>query len=346
MLDTLGFGPVEVAAYDVLVLNGRMSLADVSAKTDATPEVARQALEVLEGKGLVRRLAGPDQQFVVAPPEHAIEVLIAEQMSALQGVRARSAEVAAQVRRVTQDVDPTSLIEIVSGEGSVRQLFHQVVRSARQELAVFDCPPYALVAEGVEEVTNDQQQRMRSDGLRLRTVFERSLLDDPAQVHRILRGVAAGEQSRIASVPLKLAIIDRDWGILPLLHAGEATPEAAVIVRRSVLLDSMLALFELVWEHAVEVKPQVGEPTASKNRMKLPSMSGCDANNPVSSTATLSPPPSMPVNAGSARNAVRPVTSNAALNSVRSSRVSQRRARGMLVRKVRRLQRIAPPAQI
>ncbi len=259
MLDTLGFGPVEVAAYDVLVLNGRMSLADVSAKTDATPEVARQALEVLEGKGLVRRLAGPDQQFVVAPPEHAIEVLIAEQMSALQGVRARSAEVAAQVRRVTQDVDPTALIEIVSGEGSVRQLFHQVVRSARQELAVFDCPPYALVAEGVEEVTNDQQQRMRSDGLRLRTVFERSLLDDPAQVHRILRGVAAGEQSRIASVPLKLAIIDRDWGILPLLHAGEATPEAAVIVRRSVLLDSMLALFELVWEHAVEVKPQVGE---------------------------------------------------------------------------------------
>jgi hypothetical protein len=43
-------------------------------------------------------------------------VLIGERMSALQEVRENTAELAARVRRVTQEVDPTELIEIVSGE--------------------------------------------------------------------------------------------------------------------------------------------------------------------------------------------------------------------------------------
>lgn len=255
LLDPLGFGPDEISAYDAFAAHGRLTLADLRAQSDAPPKAVNKAVETLAAKGLVRRLAGPDQEFVIAPPDHAIEVLIAERMNALQAVRARSVELAAEVRRLTQAVDPTALIEIVSGEGSLRQLFLQMVRSAREELAVFDRPPYALVAEPAEEVSSEQQHRMQADGLVLRTVFERSLLDDPAHVHRILGGVAAGEQARVASVPLKLAIIDREWAILPLLHAGDATPEAAVIVRRSVLLDSLSAFFDLVWEHAVEVRP-------------------------------------------------------------------------------------------
>lgn len=63
----------------------------------------------------------------------------------------------------------------------------------------------------------------------------------------------------MARVPLKLAIIDREWAMLPLLHAAGQTPEATVIVRRSVLLDSMLALFESVWQQGMEVKPVGGE---------------------------------------------------------------------------------------
>jgi DNA-binding NarL/FixJ family response regulator len=71
----------------------------------------------------------------------------------------------------------------------------------------------------------------------------------------MLEGVEAGEEARIARVPLKLAVIDGEWAMLPLLHAQGRIPEAVVIVRRSVLLDSLIALFESVWEHAVEVQP-------------------------------------------------------------------------------------------
>lgn len=257
MLEALGFSPIEEYVYELLVTRGRLSLAEVAAAGDVKPELLWEALEKLVSKGLVRRLAGPDHEFVVAPPEYALEVLIADQMSALQAVRASSAELAARVRRVsTQDVDPTKLIEIVSGEGSIRQLFLQVIKSAREEIAVFDCPPYAV---DVTEAMSEQAERLDAGGLRLRTVFDRSLLEDPTHVRRIIQGVEAGEQARVARVPLKLAIIDGEWAMLPLLHAGGQTPEAVVIVRRSVLLDSLLALFESVWQQAVEVKATGGE---------------------------------------------------------------------------------------
>jgi sugar-specific transcriptional regulator TrmB len=252
LLEALGFSPVEEQVYDLLVARGRLTLAEVIAEGDVKPKRQMEALDKLVDKGLVRRLASPAQEFVVAPPEYAIEVLIAERLSALQSLRENAAELAARVRRVTQETDPTELIEVVSGEGSVRQLFLQVIRSARDEIAVFDRPPYA---SNVDEAMTAEAERLRSGGLRLRTVFDRSLLDEPDHVSRILQGVEAGEEARIARVPLKLAVIDGEWAMLPLLHAQGGIPEAVVIVRRSVLLDSLIALFESVWEHAVEVRP-------------------------------------------------------------------------------------------
>jgi sugar-specific transcriptional regulator TrmB/DNA-binding CsgD family transcriptional regulator len=242
VLEALGFSSVEERVYDLLVSRGRMSLAEVIAEGDHKPKRQVEALDKLVATGLVRRLAGPEHEFVVAPPEYAIEALIAEHMSALQTVRESSAELAARVRRVTQETDPRELIEVVSGEGSVRQLFLQVIKSAREEIAVFDRPPYA---SNVDEAMSRQAERLRTDGLRLRTVFDRSLLDEPDHVHRIMQGVQAGEQARLARVPLKLAVIDGQWAMLPLLHAQGRFPEAVVIVRRS--------LFESVWEHANEI---------------------------------------------------------------------------------------------
>ena len=254
MLEPLGFGRVETQVYELLADQGRLTTSGVHAlvpELDAARVV--EALDSLVSHGLVRRLAAPDQEYVVAPPDYAVEVLIAERMSALQAVRERSLELAARVRTLAQDTDPTELIEIVSGEGSVRHLFMQVIKSARWEIAVFDRPPYAAQ---VDETMTRQAERLSAGGLRLRTVFDRSLLDEPEHVQRILQGVERGELARVAEVPLKLALIDGEWGMLPLLHARGGTPEAVVIVRRSVLLDSMMALFESVWQHAVEVRPR------------------------------------------------------------------------------------------
>lgn len=254
-LEAVGVGLVEGQVYDLLLTRGRLSLAEVAKETDLDPGQVSTLVGSLVAHGLVRTLPGRDQVFVVAPPEPAIEALVANRMNELQRLRAQAAELAAWARRSTSQVEPAELIEIVTGEGANRHLFLQSIQSARENMAVFDCPPY-----GVDPTESDplQAARMQS-GLRLRTVFDRSLLDDPPHVARILRGVEAGEQGRLADVPLKLAIIDRETAFLPLLHEGHDTPEAVMIVRPSVLLDSLVALFESVWRNAVEVSPRTVE---------------------------------------------------------------------------------------
>ena len=252
MLESLGFSAAEERVYDLLVNRVRMSLSEVLAAADGPTEAQKDALEKLVAKGLVRRLTGTDHEYVVAPPDHAIEVLVAERMSDLQAVRNRAAEMAAQVRRASHAVDPIELIEVVSGEGSVRALFLQAMNSAK-EMCIFDSPPYATDPE--EAVAAQDERMLKADGFQIRAVFDRSLLDDEYHARRILNGAAINaEEGRVSKVPLKLAIIDREWAIVPLLHADEQTREAALIVRRSVLLDSLIALFESVWEHAAELK--------------------------------------------------------------------------------------------
>jgi len=258
VLESLGFGPLEERVYDLLLSRGRVSYAEVIATSDAAPPLLREALDSLVSKGLVRQLANDDREFVVAPPEQAIEALISERISHFQTVRARAAEAALKARRATQLSDPVELIEVVSGAGSVRSVFLQAMSSAREEIAGFDRPPYATP---VSEAARAQQERVAlADGLRIRIVFDNSLLDDEVHARRIIDPVeAAGQMGRVGAVPLKMLIVDRSWALLPLLDAGEERAEAGLIVRPSVLLDSLIALFESVWAQAAEVKVVSGE---------------------------------------------------------------------------------------
>jgi sugar-specific transcriptional regulator TrmB len=81
VLEVLGISPAEEAVYELLVDRGGMLLADILATGDA-PQM-QAAIDRLEGKGLIRRIAGAGNPYVVAPPDHAVEALIVEQMAAL-----------------------------------------------------------------------------------------------------------------------------------------------------------------------------------------------------------------------------------------------------------------------
>jgi len=268
MLESLGFNLVEQHIYELLVSHGRLAFDEMLTLTEIAPEVQRKALDTLVTNGLLRQLTGNDHEFIVAPPEQAIEAIIAERMSALQTARARASEVAVKVRRAAQTSDPLQLVEVVSGEGSVRQLFIQALKSAREEIVTFDAPPYA---SDLAEAAVAQAAALAPGNLRIRAIYDESLLEDPIHVRRILEGLESGEECRVAPVPLKLAIIDREWAIIPLVYADEAGGEAAVIVRKSVLLDSLQALFDLLWEQATEVRPVEGdlEVTMSTDEREL-----------------------------------------------------------------------------
>ena len=53
------------------------------------------------------------------------------------------------------------------------------------------------------------------------------------------------------SVPVKMLIADEQIGLIPLQVDGSA--EASLIIRASSMLDTLIALFELVWERAIPI---------------------------------------------------------------------------------------------
>jgi hypothetical protein len=64
--------------------------------------------------------------------------------------------------------------------------------------------------------------------------------------------IAAGEQARVTeNVPVKMFIADDQLGLLPLEVGGSA--ESSLIIRASSMLDTLIALFELVWERAIAI---------------------------------------------------------------------------------------------
>jgi len=64
--------------------------------------------------------------------------------------------------------------------------------------------------------------------------------------------IRSGEQARVAeSVPVKMFLADDQLGLIPLEVGGSA--EASLVIRASSMLDTLIALFELVWERAVAI---------------------------------------------------------------------------------------------
>jgi DNA-binding NarL/FixJ family response regulator len=64
--------------------------------------------------------------------------------------------------------------------------------------------------------------------------------------------IAAGEQARLTeNVPVKMFIADNRLGLIPLEVAGSA--DASLLVHESSMLDTLIALFDLVWERAIPI---------------------------------------------------------------------------------------------
>lgn len=252
VLSVLGLGDVEEQVYDGLVLLGSATGAELARRTGLPARAVKPALLALEERGLVVALVGPDQRWGVVPPEPALDALVHEQQQALARVRAHAQQLAQQARQVGARRRPDELVAVATGAEVVNAHFEQLQRQAQREVLVFDRPPYVRSA-GVE--TNPVQAERIAAGVEYRTVYDRGILEDAAIFARVQAELAAGERGRVlADVPLKLAIADRTMALLPLLDADESGDQAALVIRPSVLLDSLAALFEALWTRAVPLR--------------------------------------------------------------------------------------------
>ncbi|MGW4898242.1 helix-turn-helix domain-containing protein [Kitasatospora sp. NPDC004240] len=241
MLNALGVSSQEEALYRALLLRPDPTLAELAESTGAEPSRLRRQLRELEAKGLVSRSPTRPVRFRPAPPELAVEVLALSLHQRIDRARLAAVELTDLWRSGRAEHEPP--VQIVQGREANTQHFQQVQRSTREEVLIFDMPPY--VEEGMAAQT-DVQLDLMERGVVYRTVYDRGALAEPEQLALARRLTQRGERARVVDgLPMKLLIADRTTALVPFVLDGE---RQTVVLRSSPLLDGLIALFEAQWE--------------------------------------------------------------------------------------------------
>jgi sugar-specific transcriptional regulator TrmB/DNA-binding CsgD family transcriptional regulator len=245
LLRGLGIGPSHERAYRALLRHGPADLAELSELTGLSPGTLRRVVAFLEDEGLASRLTGRRLRFVATSPHVAVGALAARREEEIARAR-ESVELLSNEMRQRAGAPPEELLEIVTGQSSVGRNFMQLNLSARHDVRAFVRPPFAA---DVSQPPTSQDTALRR-GVRARSIYDVSAFETPGLLEAARGLVGQGELARVASVPIKLVIVDSNIAMLPLTSDDQQAAHSAVVVHRSTLLDALISLFETVWRSA------------------------------------------------------------------------------------------------
>jgi len=254
VLSVLGLDEAQQRVHEALVVAGSATVQDLGREVGLSEKAVTSALQGLRECGLAESLVGPGKRWAASPPEPALDALVHEHQQALARVRAHAQQLAAQARHRSERQRPEELVAIAEGQEATTAHFEQLQRAALHQVLVFDRPPYPETA-GTEP--NALEAERMAEGIAYRAVYDLSVLQDPGTFARVQADLATGEQARVLEgVPLKLAIADRSMALLPLSgdSDGDGSTTSVLVIRSSVLLDSLVALFEALWVRAVPLR--------------------------------------------------------------------------------------------
>jgi DNA-binding CsgD family transcriptional regulator len=253
-LAALGLSTAEQAAYELLVDQPSATLNDLAA-TWARPERLEGILAVLENRGLISAAPGVLPRYTAIAPAAAFQSLLLDSEDQLNAARRHLAALDAAYQERPVEREAATIVEVVTGDRSVRLRLAQIRRGVRQEVRCLDRPPY-VDTDGSTAGAADLLHR----GVVYRTIYDRSSLDHPGSLAAVEDLINAGQQARVLpQLPLKLYLADDRLAFLPL--TGKAPGyEAAIIVHPSALLDGLNKLFEGLWQRALPLHSPAGSP--------------------------------------------------------------------------------------
>jgi len=247
MLEAIGIGPDDEAVYRELLSRTQAAVDELAESLSRSPGSVETSLACLERLGLVSRFPGQPLRFRAARPDVAIDVLVSRRQEELARAQLAARDLLAEMP-VEERHRPEDIVEVVVGRPAIAARFEQVITGAREELLVFDRPPYVADAQR----SDSSVTALLRDGVTVRGIYAPEALELPGALEAAQDAVRAGEQSRVhADLPMKLAIGDRRLAILPVSSAEIV--DAALCIRPSALLDALVQFFELLWEQATPI---------------------------------------------------------------------------------------------
>lgn len=254
MLSALGLDADEERLYRALVTHPvPVDAARLGVQTGLPACAVPPLLVSLTARGLV---VSSDHGYAVAPPAVALGALLRGRRDELRTVEVELVALAEAHRLATIGRTAADVIEVITGTDAVRHRFAQVQHAAKYEVRSMVVPRAMVVPPG----ENEAEPATMARGVHYRVIIDREFLEMPGGAGIIAQALAEGEDVRVVRrVPMKMIIADRDLGMLPLL-SDQATAAASVLVHASGMLDTMIALFDEVWQRGQPVSGAAGSP--------------------------------------------------------------------------------------
>lgn len=258
MLEPVGISAGEERLYRTLLSHPQATLPELSTLAGLSVPQVRRAAAALSKAGLLTRRPGSPVRFSLAPPDVAVEALILRRQEELERIRLQAAQLLDEFRQADRRSGADQPVEVVAGRDAISQRSVHLIAGARREVLMFDKPPY------LSGLDNPIEYEALRRGVQWRAVYASAALEMPNRMADLRRLRVAGEQARIApDLPLKLAVADRRLALLPLTSDGDSADRTAIVVRPCSLLDTLVILFELVWDSAIPVPDTSDDPNAA-----------------------------------------------------------------------------------
>jgi len=250
LLEPVGLGQIEGDIYLDLLGHPRSTPADVAARLELPIARVRKALQRLHIAGLTARMAGTRNHHMAAPPEIAVDALVARRRQQLEQLRADMRDLASKVKDTRPPTEPMEIIELVEGVEAVAHHLGRIQLGAAEDVLIIDSPPYLFG----QPVPNDEELQALQRGVRYRCIYHAPGLEDADHLQQMLTCVAAGEQARsLPDVRMKMIIADRRIALVPLSFLGPSSVRARILVHSSPLLDALVMCFEFLWARATPI---------------------------------------------------------------------------------------------
>jgi len=246
----LGLSPTEAQIYLALAQNAALSATALAGLTGLSRSRVYQTLCSLTDKGLIESGAGYGSRFAIVPPEQALPAFVLREQEALAQRKDLAEQLGQRIAAALAgpvEVAPEELIQVLRNPRAVAERFDRLQLEAENQIdslikAPFFCRP-----------SNPAQEKAQKRGVRVRSLYERAVMDDPSVAPYLMTWVAAGEESRVydGELPHKLAIFDKQIVLMPLIMPADQT--RTVLIRHPQLAQSLSMFFEFLWKDAEPV---------------------------------------------------------------------------------------------
>ena len=263
----MGLSPTEAQIYLALLQNPSISASALAGATDLSRSRVYQTLCSLTDKGLVESGAGYGSKFAVIPPAQALPALVRREEESLAERKDVASRLGQRLAALAEPIEsaPEELVQVIRNPRAVAERFERLMLEAEREIETFVKGPILTPHRG-----NSAQKKAQRRGVRVRALYERSLIEDPAVKPYLEEWVIGGEAARVydGELPHKLVIFDRKVVLMPLVMLGEQTK--TLLIRHPQLAQSLSLAFQFVWDRAEPLVHQGATKVKTRKSAILP----------------------------------------------------------------------------